>query len=238
LAVYDGYAARGRIGAGVAIKRRQASKIFDFGLASSRGVQAGVVEIGPGDGYIAELSKAGGLEYVGIEGSAAVAEKLQLLGHEVLRGYVPPLPVGLTNGYRCCFMLHVLEHMKTPVEAATVVAQIFERLAPGGALVVACPDYSRWGAHFFDCDYTHSYPLTRRRLSQLLRDQGFEVVESTIYVGPVFGYAGLPISWLAKLLYWPVLDDLLGPRLFKDAMNRGFLTFLPNLLTVARRPLS
>ena len=238
MAVYDGYAGRGRIGAGVAIKRLQASRMFNDGLAYSSRVNAGVVEIGPGDGYIAELAIAATLDYVGVEGNEAVSEKLQRLGYKMLQGYVPPLPVELGHGFRCCFMLHVLEHMKSPADAASVIGQVHDRLAPGGVLVVACPDYSRWGSHFFDCDYTHTYPVTRRRLNQLLLDQGFEVVKSTVYVGPVFGYLGLPISWIAKLLYWPVLDDLIGPRIFKDAINRGFLTFLPNLFTVARRPIT
>lgn len=236
MAIYDGYAVRGRIGAGVAIKQRQAETIFNLGLSCARSPTGGVLEIGPGDGYIAELSRSATLDYSAIEGSDAVADGLESKGFNVLRGYVPPMPARLASGYRCCFLLHVLEHMKTAVEAAQVVSEIHDRLAPGGTIVIACPDYSRWGHYFYDCDYTHAYPVTRRRLDQLLRDQGFEVVHHTVYVGPVFGYIGVPISWLAKLLYWPLLDDLIGPRL-KDVLNRGFLTFLPNILTVARRPL-
>lgn len=235
LPVYDNYANRGRIGVGVAVKKRQAAKIFEYGLTHSRDTPGRVMEIGPGDGYIADISLTTGLDYLAIEGSEGIAEKLRHAGHKVLHGYVPPLPDSLGNGFRCCFMLHVLEHMRSPGDAAQVVAEIHDRLAPGGVIVIACPDFSRWGCHFYDCDYTHSYPVTRRRLDQLLRDQGFEIVASTIYVGPIFGYVGIPLSWLAKVLYWPLLDDLIGPKRINDAYNRGFLTFLPNLLTVARR---
>jgi SAM-dependent methyltransferase len=238
LAVYDNYAGRGRIGAGVAIKRKQATTIFNRGLSSAKIKTGGVLEIGPGDGYIAELSRLAELDYLAIEGSDGVADKLRSSGFKVIRGYVPPMPAEVNSGYRCCFMLHVLEHMKSYSEAAQIVSEIRNTLAPGGAIVVACPDYSRWGHYFYDCDYTHAYPITRRRLSQLLVDQGFEVVQHTVYTGPVFGYIGLPISWLAKLLYWPLLDDLIGPTRFKDVLNRGYLTFLPNILTIARRPMA
>ena len=115
-----------------------------------------------------------------------------------------------------------------------MIEEIREALVPGGALVVACPDSVRWGSHFYDCDYTHSYPMTRRRLSQLLADHGFHVVHHTIYTGSIFGYAGLPVSWLAKILYPRLADDLFGRFVPGDVLNRGLLTLLPNLLTVGR----
>ena len=238
MAIYDAYAVRSRVKIGVAIKQHQAKRIFELGLRCSAVASKRILEIGPGDGYVAALSRAAGLAYTAIEGSAAVADKLSGIGLDVRQSYVPPLPVGLAPDYRCCYLLHVLEHMQSAAHAAQLVGEIRDRLLPGGALVIACPDYSRWGRYFYDCDYTHSYPLTRRRLAQLLRDQGFEIQCQTIYTGPIFGFLGLPLSWVAKLLYWPLLDDLIGPNRLRDVMNRGFLTFLPNLLMVARRPLS
>lgn len=235
MAVYDRYATRPRVKAGVAIKQQQAQRIFALGLSLGRSDAKRVLEIGPGDGYVAALAAQAQLPYVAVEGSITIAQRLQAGGVEVHPAYVPPLPTGIGNGFGSCFLLHVIEHMKTPADAAQLVTEIRDRLAPGGVLVIACPDASRWGTHFYDCDYTHSYPMTRRRLAQLLRDQALEPVLQTVYTGPVFGLRGLPLSWAAKLLYWPLLDDLVGPKRFNDVMNRGFLTFLPNLLTIARR---
>ena len=237
MGIYDGYAMRARVGAGVAIKRHQAKSIFFRAMRCLAAPSVGgVFEIGPGDGYIAELTQAEGLAYTAIEGSSGVADSMRARGFDVLGGYVPPMPAGLKSGYRACFLLHVIEHMKSPLEAAQLVSDIRDHLVPGGVLAIACPDASRWGGYFHDCDYTHAYPLTRRRLAQLLRDQGMEVVAQTLYTGPVFGMRGLPIAWLAKMLYWPLLDDLIGPARFNDVYNRGFLTFLPNILMIARRP--
>lgn len=237
MAVYDGYAQRSRVGMGVAIKRHQAATMFKRAIAlEATTSDGGVLEIGPGDGYIAELSREAKLDYTAVEGSAGVAAGMRARGFQVLDGYVPPMPAGLSDSYKACFLLHVLEHMKTPMEAAHLVSDVRSRLAPGGVFVIACPDATRWGHHFHDCDYTHAYPVTQRRLVQLLRDQGFDVLTQTLYTGPVFGLRGLPVSWLAKALYWPLLDELIGPRRFNDVYNRGFLTFLPNLLVIARRP--
>ena len=237
MAIYDSYARRGRVGLGVRVKLSQARSIFELARMHIVTKIGAVLEIGPGDGYIADLVRLQGLEYVAVEGSDAVAAKMEAVGYRVFRGYVPPLPSDLgQSGYQCCFLLHVLEHMRSPQDAANLVAEIYQLLTPGGALVIACPDYTRWGHYFYDCDYTHAYPVTRRRLLQLLTDHGFEVSCDTIYTGPLFGFLGLPLFWLAKLLYWPLLDDLIGPNRFKGILNRGFTTFLPNLLIVARRP--
>jgi SAM-dependent methyltransferase len=236
MAVYDQYSNRSRVKSGVAIKARQNRVIFDLGLANSTGLPVRILEIGPGDGYIADFSVSSGVSYTAVEGSLAVADRLRARGFDVHVGYVPPLPASISGPFSCCYLLHVLEHMQSPREASELMDAVFKLLAPGGALVIACPDYGRWGTHFYDCDYTHSYPLTRRRLTQLLKDHGFELAHHTVYCGPYFGYRSLPVSWLAKLAYPGLLDDLLGRVVPGDVLNRGLLTFLPNLLTVARRP--
>lgn len=235
MAIYDGYAVRDRIGAGVAIKHHQNRTIFEAGLAYSLDVPQRILEIGPGDGYIAAMASAAGHPYVAIEGSGAVAERLRQRGVEVHDGYVPPLPASIEGQFSCCFMLHVLEHMPSPQAAAQVLGEIGQRLAPGGALVIAAPDYAQWGSRFFDCDYTHTLPLTRRRVAQMLADEGFEVAHHTVYVGPFFSYAALPIAWLGRTVYPNWLDALIGRHIKSDSVNRGLLTFMPNLLTIARR---
>jgi hypothetical protein len=119
LSIYEGYALRERIGAGVAIKRRQAHAMLELGLKFSHSAAGGVVEIGPGDGYVAELARSADLDYCAVEGSEAVANAIQRKGFRVLRGYVPPLPAGLASAYRCCCFLHVLEHMKWLAQSMT-----------------------------------------------------------------------------------------------------------------------
>ena len=197
MAVYDQYAKRDRFEVGIKIKLHQAHQIYDIGIRHCKDNPKQVFEIGPGDGYIATLTRNAGLAYTGIEGSGSVAAHLETEGFTIVRSYVPPLPSGIKRS-QICFMLHVIEHMKGAAEASQLISQIRGALDDDGVLVIACPDYARWGHYFYDCDYTHSMPFTRRRLRQLLQDHQFEVVEETIYSGPLFGYRGLPLAWLAK----------------------------------------
>jgi hypothetical protein len=234
MAIYDQYTSRDRFKVGVKIKIHQARKIYALGIKHLEGTPKHVLEVGPGDGYIAGFTRAAGLLYTGVEGSDSVASRLQGEGYSIVRSYVPPLPTGIKDS-QICFMLHVIEHMKGAAEASQLISQIRAVLDDAGVLIIACPDYVRWGHYFFDCDYTHTLPFTRRRLRQLLLDHQFEVLEDTIYTGPFFGYRWMPLSWLARLAYPRFIDDIAGRYEKKDALNRGFLTFLPNLLIVARK---
>ena len=236
MAIYDNYSARARVGAGVKLKQGVAARIFAMGLAPSAATVCKVLELGPGDGYISELSRNQGVAYTAVEGSAEIAAALRRRGVQVLEGYVPPLPAALKGQFSACFMLHVLEHMAGPQAAATLLDEIRAKLLPGGTLTIVCPAFEHWGARFYDCDYTHSFPLTRRRLEQLLRDQGFELVVNTVHCGPGFGRRWIALSWFARLL-WPAwLDALVGHRVPGDLLNRGLLSFMPNLVMVARKP--
>jgi hypothetical protein len=51
----------------------------------------------------------------------------------------------------------------------------------------------------------------------------------------LFGYSGLPLAWLAKLMYPQIVDDVAGRFVKKDLLSRGLFTFLPNLLVVGRK---
>jgi SAM-dependent methyltransferase len=234
MAVYEHYATRDRIGLGVRIKRYQAARMFELALGCAEGDAASILEIGPGDGYVAQIARCRSTAYVGIESSEAVARHLQGQGISVIRATVPPLPPDLGT-FDICFVLHVIEHMRDYSEASALIAGIRARLSARGVLVVACPDYIRWGYHFYDCDYTHSIPFTRRRLQRLLEDHGFLIRNFSIYSGPIFGYAGLPLGWLARLCYPAIADDLFGRHIPRDGAKRGVLTLLPNLLAVAKK---
>lgn len=234
MGLYDIYADRERNSLGVAIKKRQAKKIFHFGLPTDNRIVASVLEIGPGDGYIADLAKANGLDYLGMEGNFSIAHNLQARGHRIVNSVVPPLPTDIGK-FDICYVLHVIEHMKDIDMAVNLIRGIREQLSCQGRLVIACPDYGRWKHYFYDCDYTHSLPFTRRRLSRLLTTEGFTVLKETTYVGHVFGYPGLMFSWLARLAYPQIVDEIAGSFVKNDLINRGFLTLLPNLFVVAEK---
>ena len=234
MAFYDHYATRPRNNLGLKAKLYQARRIFELAFEGTAGILTSIVEIGPGDGYIASLSEKNNCKYLGIEASEAVVDKLTKQGHNIIHSSVPPLPSDI-GAFDVCFILHVIEHMKDMDTATLLIRQIRGHLNQGGKLILACPDYIRWKHYFYDCDYTHCLPFTMRRLRQLLVNEGFDITYESIYTGPVFGYKGLPLYWFAKLFYPQLLDDLSSVYLKSDILNRGFLTLMPNLIVVAKK---
>lgn len=230
MSYYDHYTSRPRNGLGVRTKLYQARRMFELGVPSDKG-RSTVLEIGPGDGYIAELARHDH-DYFAVEASRTIAESLRSRGIRVHEGFVPPLP-DEPRSIDACFALHVIEHLPSPEAAVKFVRAVRERLSPGGRLVIATPDFTRWGIHFYDCDHTHVLPFTARSLRSLLAEAGMKVKHETLYSGPLFGHWGVPFAWLARQLYTATIDDLLRRLLPRDIASRAFLTILPNLLTVA-----
>lgn len=234
MSFYKHYAGRPRNPFGVRIKTHQARVMLGRAERYSQGKIQSVFEIGPGDGYIAEYYNQAGIEYHALERSAEVVERLKSQGINISQASCPPIPDEI-GSRDACYMLHVIEHMKDSDMAAMVIKEIKEHLNNNGLLIIACPDYMRWKEYFYDCDYTHSLPFTKRRLRQLLIDEGFEILNEDIYTGPVFGYRGLPLYWLVKTFFPGFLNDYLEKYFKHDFINKAYLTFLPNLFIVARK---
>jgi SAM-dependent methyltransferase len=92
---------------------------------------------------------------------------------------------------------HVIEHLVDPVAAAH---QWFQALKPGGAALILTPNAVFTDLTIFD-DPTHIRLYTPTQLCLLLRQVGFEIVESRSLGLPWFReYNSLPSGW--RLRRW------------------------------------
>jgi SAM-dependent methyltransferase len=135
-----------------------------------------VLEVGPGHGAFARACRKHGLAYEGVESNAIMAERLKSDGYAVTVSTVPPLPPGESRSV--IVIQHVLEHMRGVDEALHLLRECAERLKPGGLLIVCGPDITIMKDDFFDCDYTHAFPTSARRLRQIFHDAGLTVLAS------------------------------------------------------------
>ena len=226
---YSHYATRPRNGIGVQVKRHIAERIVkDAALPPS----ARVFELGPGDGDIADLMREQGHAYSAMDASPGVVAALRQRGYEVVEGFAPNIPA-TAHGLDAVFCMHVIEHMPQ-TDVHQFLLALIPRLNPDARVLIATPDFARWGYHFYDSDYTHCWPFTGRKLKQTLEAAGFDVLIERLQVGPLFGLKWAWIGWLAKTCFTATVQDLLRRHLPNDIASRAFLTILPNLVFTAK----
>ena len=99
-----------------------------------------LLEIGPGHGSLGEAAVAAGWTYVAVEASDLLVDVLRARGLEVIKAFVPPLPVGDAS-YEVVYADQVLEHMAGIDAARAFTAEALRALKPDGVLFVVVPDY-------------------------------------------------------------------------------------------------
>jgi len=188
------------------------------------------VEIGPGYGVLAGcLGEFNGV-YAAVEANEQIARYVVDRGHRVCIAAVPPLPIQ-SGSADVVYASHVIEHMPDPAEALFFVQEAWRVLKANGILCLSAPDLRAFGSTFWDADYTHCFPVTMRRIRQLLSDASFAVVDERYFSGPIQGPLSALLSALVKLM---PIDSFFAP-LAGERIARLRLTFLRNICVVARK---
>lgn len=193
-----------------------------------------VLEIGPGRGDFADICLKEGVEYSAIEANRQMAESLQKKGAGVIMAMVPPLPV-LEREFDAVVMINVMEHMNSTQDALAITRQIRQVLKPGGKFVICSPDYLNWRGNFFNCDFSHAYVTTRRRLDQLLVNGGFGVKRSCHLCGPISGLLCFILTPVVCRLPFGFLNAIFPNSKVFYKLYKAQLTFSRKVLIVGEK---
>ncbi|MCH7557351.1 MAG: class I SAM-dependent methyltransferase [Planctomycetes bacterium] len=194
-----------------------------------------ILEIGPGRGVFADICLEKGIEYCAVEPNQQMAASLEKRGANVIRAMVPPLPE-IDRTFDTVVMINVMEHMNSMQDALQISRQIREVLKPKGKFVICSPDYLNWRHNFFNCDFSHNYVTTRRRLKQLLVNAGFENIKSCYLSGPLTGFVCFLVTALVSHLPFGLLNGLFpGNKVFYK-LYKIQLTFLRKVLILGEKP--
>jgi hypothetical protein len=98
--------------------------------------------------------------------------------------------------------------MNSMQDALQITQQIRGVLKPKGKFVICSPDYLNYRHNFFNCDFSHSYVTTRRRLNQLLISGGFNNIKSCYLSGPMSGAAGMLVSAIVSRMPFGFLNGV------------------------------
>lgn len=141
------------------------------------------VDVGCGDGALTMTAADFGFTAIGLDARAEAVARIRQLGFNAQQGDF--MKISFDGQPDVLSMMDVLEHMPFPGRALEKAAQV---LRPGGVLVISLPDLecSSWrimdaakvNPYWMEIEHHHNF--SRRRLTDLLRQYGFEVVDFSI----------------------------------------------------------
>ena len=228
---YDHFHQDSPTGIGSWIARAFCKKIFKYIKIEPH---HSVLEIGPGRGVFADICFEKGIEYFAVEPNQQMAASLEKRGANVVRTMVPPLP-DLEKEFDVVVMINAMEHMNSMQDALQLAGQIRDVLKPKGKLVICSPDYLNLRHNFFNCDFSHNYVTTRRRLRQLLLSAGFENIKSCYLSGPLTGLVCIIVSALFSRLPFGLLNAWFPDNKVFYKLYKIQLTFSRKVLILARK---
>jgi len=127
------------------------------------------------------------------------------------------------------FVSNFFEHLESKRDMDCVLAQIFERLIPGGRLLILQPNLRYVGNRYWDF-YDHLLPLTHESMREGLLKNGFRIENLIPGFLPYTFKSRLPsYQWLVRLyLRIPIAWRLLGKQMFVVAVRPEAGDNLPN----------
>ncbi|MHC4175466.1 MAG: class I SAM-dependent methyltransferase [Planctomycetota bacterium] len=194
-----------------------------------------VLEIGPGRGVFADICLEKGIEYVAVEPNQQMAASLEKRGAVVICAMVPPLPA-VDKEFDVVVMINVMEHMNSMQDALQIALQIRTVLKPKGKVVICSPDYLNLRHNFFNCDFSHNYVTTRRRLKQLLVSAGFNNIKSCYLSGPLTGFVCFLVTAVVSRLPFGLLNAFFPDNKIVYKLYKMQLAFSRKVLILADMP--
>ncbi|MHC4072339.1 MAG: class I SAM-dependent methyltransferase [Planctomycetota bacterium] len=219
-------------GMGIRLVKALSQRIFGY-IQADPG--SSILEIGPGRGIFADVCLKEGMDYSAVEANRQMAESLKERGASVVSAMVPPLPP-LEREFDVVVMINVMEHMNSMQDALQITRQVRHVLKAGGKFVICSPDYLNWRLNFFNCDFSHNYVTTRRRLDQLLINGGFSNIRSCYLCGPMKGLMPLVLTAGVSRLPFGLLNAFFPDSRILYKLCKIQLTFLRKVLILGEKP--
>ncbi|MHC4489650.1 MAG: class I SAM-dependent methyltransferase, partial [Planctomycetota bacterium] len=175
-----------------------------------------------------------GIEYVAVEPNQQMAASLEKRGAVVICAMVPPLPA-VDKEFDVVVMINVMEHMNSMQDALQIALQIRTVLKPKGKVVICSPDYLNLRHNFFNCDFSHNYVTTRRRLKQLLVSAGFNNIKSCYLSGPLTGFVCFLVTAVVSRLPFGLLNAFFPDNKIVYKLYKMQLAFSRKVLILAEK---
>lgn len=243
MGTYDEFLGRSLWGPSEPLHKWSAKRILQafVRVANLTPSETDILEIGAGTGRVAaEALKLGFHSYAGVEPTKSLASFLiKYHDFRVIEESLPNLKTLSDNSFDAVLSVHVLEHASSWGEANLWCREMIRVLKPGGQILVVAPDIRDYRENFWDSDWSHGFPTTPQRVSQIFSDAELELVyQGSMHLGGLGPFSAALAHTMSVLLPTRI-GDILTRRTFGRPLVSGLkiAVLWGVVFVVARKPL-
>ncbi|OGG03872.1 hypothetical protein A2W14_05015 [Candidatus Gottesmanbacteria bacterium RBG_16_37_8] len=189
--------------------------------------QINLLELGPGKGYFYEACQKWDkkISYHAFDRNDLILKSLNI--KSVFKGKAPNLPL-FKKKFDIIFSAYLIEHLKSGEEVFELIRKCKKNLSPGGLIVFLAPDALSLKMEFWNMDYTHSFPTTKRNVAMAFYDNQL----SDLNIHDYYDFT----LWLTnKSNLWPICSFLIRiTMIFYDYRLFNFLMLFSFRKTINR----
>lgn len=171
--------------------------------------EASVIELGSGNGELADLLLPKVKSLICVDNSAIYAAKLAKKGFKAFQADLNQVLPLKANQFDCVISLEVIEHL---VKAEDFLLEASRILKPAGQLIISTPNIAWWGYRLFALlgqppkkEGYHLRFFTHNTFTRLLIQSGFKIVKSNSFTTLPFLNRCLPRPIYPVIRLWPNL---------------------------------
>jgi len=196
-----------------------------------KGKESRILEVGPGKGKLAlKFIRNGYRNYDAVEPNEVMGDNLIKRGVKNVKRYMAPRLKEEDRSYDLIIAFDLLEHLNGAEDARVFISEIYRVLKKNGVAAILSPDYLNWKEDFFNCDFSHSYVTTARRMIQLLYNNNIRPLKIYYFSFLFTGFAAYIVSFFVRIIFFFPRGNGINCRLYKLK-----LTLLRRFLVVGRK---
>jgi SAM-dependent methyltransferase len=162
-------------------------------------------------------------DYLGVEPTPVMATHCESAHNlKITKDSLPHLTSLKNESFDALFAINVPEHAPNYEAALSWVKEMLRILKPGGKILLFAPDMRDCGAYFWDQDWSHGYPTTPQRVTQLLQGLNISIEVSTIMRMGSINPLEKSVAYLVALLIPTRFVDLITMRTLSRPLASGF----------------
>jgi len=146
------------------------------------------------------------------------------------KNYLVPHLKEADESYDVIIASDLVEHLNDAREAQIFISEISRVLRKNGIVAILSPDCLSWKEDFFNCDFSHSYVTTVRRMILLFYNHNIETLKFCYFSFFLTGVAAQVGSFLIKHLLFFAKGNQVDSKLYKLK-----LMFLRRFLIIGRK---